>query len=186
MLWFDFNIIWAVLGRWRDPQQVLITLIPVDLTVECVLKGVSLLFWIFCCINPSNKCFQVLLYFVLFPAALWLRNVSDQVHQWQFSSPVCCSAFPFAQVLYLQQKLFQKIPLLDRALAHAVLVSCLVGISLPSLINSSLVHKTVMKLSQDNLWDLFLSTLAFQATALVQSCVCCSFPLCVIGSFTLF
>lgn len=184
MLWFDFNMIWPVIGRWRDQQEFLITLIPVDLTVEYLLKSVSLLFWNFCCISPSNKCLELLLYFVNFCPVMWLRNVCDQVHQWQFSSSVCSILFTFAQVLYLQQKLFQKIPLLDRALGHAVLVSCLVGIALPSPINSTLVHK--MKWNQDNLCDLFLSTLAFQATAFVQSCVCRSCPLCVIGSFTLF
>lgn len=70
-------------------------------------------------------------------------------------------------MFYLQQKLSQKTPLLDTALGHALLVSCLVGISLPSPLSFTLVHKTEMKRNQDNHDDLFVSTLTFQATAFV-------------------
>jgi len=47
-----------------DSQKLLITLLFVDLTLDYMQKGVSLLFWIFCYINLSNKLLQ-LFYFVL-------------------------------------------------------------------------------------------------------------------------
>lgn len=53
-----------------DQQEILITLIGVDLTLEDMLKAVSLLVWIFCYNNLSNKLLESLLSFFFFIQAI--------------------------------------------------------------------------------------------------------------------
>lgn len=151
-----------------------------------MLKGVLLLFWIFCYINLSNKILQFLFYFVLFFHCFMVEK--GQLTRWISEGYLHLYAILNFLLFLVYDKIFPEnpCPLFFFYWTEYLFMLYLYPVLWPFLyhpaIYTTLVPKRELKWNATNtifmtcFFDMLFSTLAFQVIAFLLSCTCSSCP----------